>query len=75
MCPTHKLQLALLIIKWKPGDINLASGHEDSWGDVSAGTTARNHNVCRVSPIKSLTGTVKKNREDFRCESFEKEVL
>ena len=30
VCPTSKLQLAILVVEWEPGDVDLTRGLEDT---------------------------------------------
>ena len=48
-----------LVIEGEPCDVNWAGGEEDARGDVGARALASHHNVCRVGPVESLTGTEK----------------
>ena len=60
--PASKLHLAVLIIKWKPGDVNSAGWLEYSRRNLLALSSASHHNVGRKSGIKVLIGAVvKKN--------------
>ena len=54
--PAAKLHLAVLVIKWEPGDVNLTGRLEDAWWDVGTDTLASHHHVGRIGPIKGLTG-------------------
>ena len=54
--PATELHLAVLVIKWEPGDVYLTGGLEDAWWDVGTDTLASHHHVGRIGPIKGLTG-------------------
>ena len=52
--PGSKLEVALLVVKGEPGDVDLAGRLEETGGDVEAtAVTAHNH-IRLVSPIKFL---------------------
>ena len=53
--PASKLHLAVLVVEGKPGDVDLASRHEDAGGDVRAQALVCHHHICRVGSIKGLT--------------------
>ena len=54
--PGAELEVALLVVKGEPGDVNLAGGLEEAGGHVEAtAVTAHNH-IRLVSPIKLLVG-------------------
>ena len=55
--PRSKLEVAALVIKWEPGDVNFARGLEDARRHIEHGALRRGHNVCLESPIKPLVGT------------------
>lgn len=55
--PRSKFHFALLIVKGKPRDVNLASGLEDAGGDVEAIAVARNDYFCLVRSIEPFIGT------------------
>ena len=52
--PGSKLEVALLVVKGEPGDVDLAGGLEEAGGHVEAtAVTAHNH-IRLVSPIEFL---------------------
>ncbi len=54
--PASKFHVAILIIKWKPSDVNFAGRLEDARRDVGALAGVRHHHVGRVRPVKGLVG-------------------
>ena len=57
--PAAKLHVAVLVVEWKPGDVNLASGFEYSGRDVGQQPTVTHHHLDWVGPVKSLVSTAK----------------
>ena len=55
--PWAKLEVALLVIKRKPCDVNLTGGLEDTRRDKETAAFAAHHHVCGVRPVKLLVGT------------------
>lgn len=52
--PTAELHFAVLVVKREPRDIYLASGFENTRGNVSTATVAIHHHIGLVGAIKSL---------------------
>ena len=57
ICPASKLHLTVLVVEGKPGDVDLASRHEDAGGDVRAFPLRCHHHICWIGPIKCFAGT------------------
>ena len=55
--PTSKLHITILVVKWEPGDVDRAAGHEDAGWDVGAKSLVGHHYVGRVGRVKGFTGT------------------
>ena len=55
--PAAEFHVAVLVVEWEPGDVNLASRLEDSRRNVSALPGVRHHHVRRVGAVKGLVGT------------------
>ena len=69
--PGTELHLALLVIKGKPSDVNLASGFEDTRRDIKTVATAVNYNLGLKSPVETFFSAGKK----FKCLSFQKQII
>lgn len=57
--PTSKLHLAFLLVKGKPGNINLTSTLKNAWWDIRAAPVIFHYNVCSIRSIKPFVGTVR----------------
>ena len=55
--PGAKLDVALLVVEGKPGDVDLASGLEQPGRDVEAAASAAHHNISLVSSVKLFIST------------------
>ena len=54
--PGSKLEVALLIVKGEPGDVDGTGGLEDPGRDVGTLPRARHHHVGLVGRVEALTG-------------------
>ena len=54
--PWAELEVALLVVKRKPCDVNLTGGLEDTRRDKETAAFAAHHHVCRVRPVKLFIG-------------------
>lgn len=55
--PAAKFHLALLVVEWKPGDVDLARALEDARRDVETASVVSHHDVCGVRSVETLVRT------------------
>ena len=55
--PASKLHVAVLIVKWKPGDVDLTCRFEYTRRDIGTSTIACYNNIGWIGSIKSFTRT------------------
>lgn len=55
--PATKLHFTLLVVKWKPRNVNLACALEDARRDVQAASVVSDNHVGGVSPVEPLVRT------------------
>ena len=56
--PGSKLEVALLVVKGEPGDVNLARRLEKAGGDVEATAVTAHDHIRLVSPVELLVRAV-----------------
>lgn len=66
VCPRAEFHVAVLIIKWIPGYINLASRHEYPRWNVSAEAVTHDQDIRWVGTQKQLVSTGMKVNEALR---------
>ena len=55
--PTSELHLTVLVVKWKPSNVNFTGGLKYAGRDVSQCSGISDHNLYRVGAIEGLIGT------------------
>ena len=56
--PGSELEVALLVVKGEPGDVDLAGRLEETGGDVEATAVTAHDHICLVSPVELLVRAV-----------------
>ena len=56
--PAAKFHLALLVVEWEPGDIDLACAFKDTRWDVETTSVISHHHIGWICSIEALVGAL-----------------
>lgn len=63
ICPTAEFHVAMLIVKWKPRDVNFACAFEYSRRHIQTTAITFNNDIRVVGSIESFVSTDKREKE------------